>query len=234
MISMKLFLNSLFIITVLSQTFAFNHVSTLPNNTVKLRNPQSITMNSDMDRRHALQIPFKAISASTLGFLSLRKTAFAQTIDMDDAQPVDDLWTKHAGKFDENNLGDYVKTSTGLLYKDVVVGKGKVPDDGDAVTVNMVGYIFETGEKWCNTYKGIPSYHSVVRAGVRENQKYMKGLNEGVKSMKKGGKRILVIPAYLAYSYTTIFSDKNPEVVIIPGGANLVCYVEVVDFKKLT
>lgn len=231
---MKLFLNSLFIITVLSQTFAFNHVGMLPNNTVKLRNPQSITMNSDMDRRHAIQVPFKAISASTLGFLSLRKSTFAQTIDMGDAQPVDDLWTKHAGKFDENALGDYTKTDSGLLYKDVEVGKGKVPDDGDAVTVNMVGYIFETGEKWCNTYKGIPSYHSVVRAGVRENQKYMKGLNEGVKSMKKGGKRIFVIPAYLAYSYTTIFSDKNPEVPIIPGGANLVCYIEVVDFKKLT
>lgn len=236
-VTMKLFLNSLFIITILSEAMGFNHVGMLPNNTARLRNPSTlsnINMNSNMDRRRAfqvaLQLPFKAVSVTTLGFLTFT-TPFQKSVF---AQDVDDLWTKHNGKFDENNLGDYTKTDSGLLYKDVEVGKGKVPDDGDAVTINMVGYIFETGEKWCNTYKGIPSYNSVVRAGVRENQKFMRGLNEGVKTMKKGGKRILVIPAYLAYSYTTIFSDKNPEVPIIPGGANLVCYIEVVDFKKLT
>ena len=145
----------------------------------------------------------------------------------------DDSWTQHNGVFTENEIKDFTKTDSGLLYKDVVVGKGNVPNDGDAVNINIVGYIFETGEKWTNTYKGIPTYNSVIRAGARPNQKFMKGLNEGVRNMKRGGKRILVIPAYLAYNYVTIYSDKNPGVQIIPGGAALVCYVEVVDFKPL-
>jgi FKBP-type peptidyl-prolyl cis-trans isomerase len=54
----------------------------------------------------------------------------------------------------------------------------------------------------------------------------MKGLNEGVKTMKRGGRRVLIIPAYLAYNYITIYSDKDPSVTIIPTGAALVCYVE--------
>jgi FKBP-type peptidyl-prolyl cis-trans isomerase len=61
----------------------------------------------------------------------------------------------------------------------------------------------------------------------------MKGLNEGVKTMQVGGKRILVIPAYLAYNYVTIFSQENPNVVIIPGGSALVCYIEMLSFKQL-
>jgi peptidylprolyl isomerase len=119
------------------------------------------------------------------------------------------------------------------LYKDVKQGTGKSPNDGDAVTIQMVGYIFESGEKWSNTYKGIPAYQSVVRAGARENQKFMKGLNEGVKTMKRGGRRILVIPAYLAYNYVAIYSEKDPSVTIIPAGAALVCYVELMSFKPL-
>ena len=145
----------------------------------------------------------------------------------------DTSWTLHNGPFTESELVDYVKCSSGLLYKDVEIGSGPMPNEGDSVKIHMVGYIFETGEKWANTYKGIPTFQSAVRAGVRPNQKFMKGLNEGVLTMKRGGKRILVIPAYLAYNYVEMLSEKNPGVPIIPGGSSLVCYVEVLDFKSM-
>jgi FKBP-type peptidyl-prolyl cis-trans isomerase len=177
---------------------------------------------NNSNRRDLLKIP-----VNVLGLTLLPKLAYASEEDNEG------LWTNHNGAFNEDFFKDFTKTETGLLYKDVLVGKGKIPNNGDAVTIKMVGYIYETGEKWTNSYKGIPTYESVVRAGVRENQKIMKGLNEGVKTMKKGGKRILVIPAYLAYNYITIFSEKNPNVIIIPGGSSLVCYIEVLDFKPL-
>ena len=176
---------------------------------------------SKADRRDILKIATVA-----LGSILLPTYANAD-------EELDISWTEHKGPFDENNLKEYTKTDSGLLYKDVAPGSGPMPNEGDAVKIHMVGYIFETGEKWANTYKGIPSYQSVVRAGVRPNQKYMKGLNEGVKTMKKGGKRILVIPAYLAYNYTEMLSEKNPGMPVVPGGSSLVCYVEVLDFKKL-
>lgn len=144
----------------------------------------------------------------------------------------DHSWTQHSGPFTEDYIKDFQKTSSGLLYKDVQTGRGlQTSKDGDTVTLDMVGYIFESGEKWCNTYKGIPTYKSVIRAGPRENQKFMKGLNEGVLNLKKGAKRILVIPAYLAYNYVAIYSQNDPSQIIIPGGAALVCYVEVLDVK---
>lgn len=149
------------------------------------------------------------------------------------ASEAEDYWTKHDGVFSEDFLKDMTKKDSGLLYKDITIGTGESPNNGDAVTIQLVGYIYETGEKWTNTYKGIPAYQSVIRAGARPNQKYMKGLNEGVADMKRGGKRVLVIPAYLAYSYLTIYSEKDPSVEIIPGGSSLVCYVEMVDFKPL-
>lgn len=228
-IKMK-FTNILLLLNALVSTMAFNPLPTV----LKLRTaaPLHLSMNADMNRRDIFKLPAKTAAsmasiASFGAFLSLPdKYASAE-------EEADDLWTKHNGPYSENDLGEYTKLESGLLYKDIAVGKGQQPKDGDVVSISMVGYIFETGEKWCNTYKGIPSYQSSVRAGVRENQKFMKGLNEGVKTMKRGGKRILVIPAYLAYSYTTIFSEKNPEVPIIPGGSSLVCYVEMLDFKPL-
>lgn len=85
----------------------------------------------------------------------------------------EDTWTQHSGKFSEDEIKDFVQTKSGLLYKDIETGKGQTSKDGELVTLEMVGYIFETGEKWCNTYKGIPTYKSVIRAGPRENQKFM-------------------------------------------------------------
>jgi peptidylprolyl isomerase len=209
-------------------TNAFNSV--LPA-TMKLRTTSRslLNMHSEMERRDICKLPMKSASimASIASFGAFLNTAQAVVED------TDDVWSKHNGPFSEKDFGEYTKLESGLLYKDIMLGKGHEPNDGDAASINMVGYVFETGDKWCNTYKGIPSYQSTIRAGVRENQKFMKGLNEGVKTMKRGGKRILVIPAYLAYSYTTIFSDKNPGVPIIPGGSSLVCYVEMLDFKPL-
>ncbi len=179
-----------------------------------------------LERREFMVKPIDVCKISAL-------TPLVLAIHKANAQEAEDYWTKHNGKFDDDFLKDMTKTESGLLYKDVEVGRGETPKDGDACTIQMVSYIYETGEKWTNTYKGIPAYQSVVRAGCRPNQKYMKGLNEGVANMKRGGKRVMVIPAYLAYSYLTIYSEKDPSVEIIPGGSSLVCYVEMVDFRTL-
>jgi FKBP-type peptidyl-prolyl cis-trans isomerase len=173
-------------------------------------------MRSEMDRRDICKLPAKSASimASIASFGAFLNTAHAAHAVADDTKG---LCTKYNRT--EKHLDEYTKLESGLLYKDIVVGKGQEANDGDAVSINMVGYIFET-----DTYKSIPSYQSTIRAGVSENQKFMKGLDEGIKTMKRGGERVLVIPPYLAYNYT-IVSDKNPNKPIIPRGSSLVCYV---------
>jgi hypothetical protein len=162
---------------------------------------------------------FIRVGSTTTALLMYANLATAEEIP-------DDSWTVHNGVFTKDEIKDFTKTSSGLLYKDVVTGKGQSPNDGDSVTLQMVGYIYETGEKWINTYNGVPAYQSIIRAGPHPNQRFMKGLNEGVMDMKKGGKRILVIPAYLAYNYIPVYSQENP-------GATLVCYIEMMSFTQL-
>lgn len=250
---MKYFFNLIVLFDVVSNVFGFMNVNTVPSyKSVQLRQLQQL-QNVRFINTHSSLVSTKMMNdndynklperrdllntaASILPLVAitgLPNKVFGQDEVPEIVEKVDDGWTQHKGKFDEKDLKDYVTTKSGLLYKDIREGTGNMPNDGDAVSVEMVGYIFETGDKWCNTYKGIPTYGSIIRAGVRENQKFMKGLNEGVKTMKKGGRRILVIPAYLAYSYTTIFSPNNKDEPLIPGGAALVCYVELLDFKKL-
>jgi hypothetical protein len=169
----------------------------------------------ELNRRNMLRF-----ATAAFGSASMPTNGYA---DADD----EIAWTLHNGPFNVNHLNDYAKTDSGLLYKDIAPGTGRFADEGDAIRIEIVGYIFESGEKWANTYKCIPIYQSVVRVGVRPNQKFMKGLNEGMQTMRQGGRRILVIPSYLSYNYTEMLPEK------FPVGSSLVCYVEVLDVKKL-
>lgn len=228
MYTMNIVLKFLLFVNIFTASFGY---SVIPNVTTKLRNSNNkitMSLNDNIDRRDALKLPFKSIALSSLG-LSITRPFLRNAHSIPVAE---DYWTKHNGAYTEDEIKDYEKLPSGLLFKEIEKGTGKEAKDGDMVTINMVSYIYETGEKWCNTYKGIPYYQSTLRAGKRENQKYMKGLNEGLLNMKVGGKRILVIPAYLAYKYTEIMSEVNPDVAIIPGGSSLVCYVEMVEIGK--
>ena len=228
---MSKILQSLLLFNLFSDIMGFS-ISSLSLRTSRILNKNTKNLcQMSLERRDFISKPvFASISVASLIPFTLQKVC---ALELEEAKESDDYWTKHNGKFSEDFLKDLTKKESGLLYKDITIGKGESPKDGDAVTIQMVGYIYETGEKWTNTYKGIPAYQSVVRAGARPNQKYMKGLNEGVADMKRGGKRVLVIPAYLAYSYLTIYSEKDPSVEIIPGGSSIVCYIEMVDFRTL-
>lgn len=219
-------LKGLLLINMFIEAYGFVYPVQMPslrNRHIQGVNKVSMSLsNSNNDRRDFINKFGKIATVAPTLVLSLRQ-AVAQ-------EESSDQWTIHKGQFGEDFIKDMVTKKSGLLYKDVSEGTGNVAKDGDMATIQMVGYIYETGEKWTNTYKGIPTSESVLRVGCRENQKYMKGLNEGLLDMKKGGKRVLVIPAYLAYNYLTLFSESNTEV--IPGGSSLVCYVELIDVKN--
>lgn len=104
-----------------------------------------------------------------------------------------------------------------LVMDDIVVGEGAEVKAGDTVTVNYIGTL-EDGSQFDNSYvKGKPFTFTVGNGEV------IKGWDQGIVGMKKGGQRILVIPSDLAYG--------NREVGPIPANANLVFAVELVDIK---
>ncbi|EME32270.1 immunophilin isoform 1 [Galdieria sulphuraria] len=89
------------------------------------------------------------------------------------------------------------KTSGGTEYVDFRVGSGDSPAWGDMVVIHYVIYTVEGGQlrKFYSTYDDKQPF--AFRHG---NGQTIKGLEEGIDSMKVGGRRRMVIPGSLAYS----------------------------------
>jgi hypothetical protein len=84
-----------------------------------------------------------------------------------------------------------ITTPSGLRYQDIVVGNGAEATPGTTATVHYIGS-FTNGDKF---QEG--TFPFVV--GARE---VVAGFDEGVIGMKVGGKRMLYLPANLAYGAT--------------------------------
>jgi len=86
-----------------------------------------------------------------------------------------------------------VTTPTGLKYTDEVVGNGPSPRSGQTVVVHYTGWL-TNGTKFDSSLdRGQPFTFPLGQGQV------IKGWDEGVASMKVGGKRKLVIPPDLGY-----------------------------------
>ena len=83
---------------------------------------------------------------------------------------------------------------TELVIQDIVKGKGKSAKTGDSVTVDYVGVSHSTGEQFDASWDRGSPFTFTLGAG-----EVIPGWDQGVVGMKKGGRRLLVIPAELAY-----------------------------------
>jgi peptidylprolyl isomerase len=111
-----------------------------------------------------------------------------------------------------------VETATGLGYVDLVEGSGARPKKGDTVRVHYTGWL-KSGDKFDSSVdRGAPFEFPVGMGRV------IRGWDEGVISMKVGGKRKLVIPAHLGYG------DRGAGAVI-PPGATLIFEVELLGIR---
>ena len=88
-------------------------------------------------------------------------------------------------------------TASGLQYIDTVVGTGAAPKTGQTCVMHYTGWLYENG------VKGKKFDSSVDRGDPFEfplgQKRVIGGWDEGVASMKIGGKRTLIIPPALGY-----------------------------------
>ncbi len=107
----------------------------------------------------------------------------------------------------------------GLKYYDMVVGTGATPKAGQTASMRYTGTLLD-GTKFDSSYdRGQAPFDFVLGQG-----QVIKGWDEGVATMKVGGKRRLVIPRSLAYG-------ANPPTPTIPPNATLVFDVELVGVR---
>jgi peptidylprolyl isomerase len=113
---------------------------------------------------------------------------------------------------------DFAVTESGLKFFDLTEGTGASPDVGQTVVVDYTGWL-TSGKKFDSSLDRADPISFTLGVGD-----VIKGWDEGLASMRVGGKRQLVIPADLGYA------DKGfPPV--IPPGATLVFEVQLLDVK---
>jgi peptidylprolyl isomerase len=93
----------------------------------------------------------------------------------------------------DNSIENIAPTSTGLYFKSIIEGEGDAPTDGQNVSIQYVlkdldGEIIDSSTEDKNFN---------FRLG---DGKVIKGLEEAIMLMKKGGKSSIIIPSDLAYA----------------------------------
>lgn len=115
-----------------------------------------------------------------------------------------------------------VKTASGLRYEDLKVGAGATPKTGQTCVMHYTGWL------WENDAKGKKFDSSLDRGQPFEfplgQGRVIKGWDEGVATMKVGGKRTLLIPPSLAYG-------ERGYPGVIPPSATLLFEVELLAVK---
>ena len=113
-----------------------------------------------------------------------------------------------------------ITTASGLKYSDLVVGTGATPQKGQTVSVHYTGTL-QNGVKFDSSYDHPGQPPLEFQLGTPT---IIKGWNEGIETMKVGGKRKLTIPPALGYGQT----GRPPQ---IPPNSTLIFEVELMGIK---
>jgi peptidylprolyl isomerase len=113
---------------------------------------------------------------------------------------------------------DFTTTETGLRYYDIVEGDGAMPELGQTAVVHYTGWLEDGTQFDSSVDRGIPFEFPVGLGSV------IPGWDEGVATMRVGGKRQLVIPPELGYGIGGAGAT-------IPPNATLIFEVELLDVK---
>lgn len=106
-----------------------------------------------------------------------------------------------------------------LQIEEIVEGSGDSPKQGQTVVVHYTGWLTD-GKKFDSSVDRGQPFEFQIGVG-----QVIQGWDQGVLTMKVGGKRKLTIPPELAYG------DRDVGGGLIPANSTLVFDVELLDLK---
>ncbi|MGA9115592.1 MAG: FKBP-type peptidyl-prolyl cis-trans isomerase [Bacteroidota bacterium] len=110
-------------------------------------------------------------------------------------------------------------TASGLKYIEMAEGAGESPVRGSLVTVHYTGYLLD-GKKFDSSVDRNQPFTFIIGEG-----QVIRGWDEGVMTMKPGGKRKLIIPPQLGYG-------ERGAGGVIPPRADLIFDVELLSVER--
>ncbi len=121
--------------------------------------------------------------------------------------------------FSCSNKGSSNKMENGLIIEDIIVGDGVEAKDYNKVVVNYTGKLEDGSVFDSSLNPGRSPFTFTLGAGS-----VIKGWDLGLKDMKVGGKRKLIIPSDLAYG-------ENGAGSAVPPNATLIFEVELLEVE---
>jgi peptidylprolyl isomerase len=119
-------------------------------------------------------------------------------------------------------LPSFVTTPSGLQYVDMRVGKGKSPVAGQTCSVLYRGWLYQNNKRG-KLFDSAQNPGKPFRFEVGQGQ-VIAGWDEGIQTMKPGGKRVLIVPPDLGYG------DAGAGDAI-PSGATLLFELELLTVR---
>jgi peptidylprolyl isomerase len=132
------------------------------------------------------------------------------------------LFAAAATQVSAQTQGKTMTTASGLQITDTKVGTGAQPQTGQTCVMHYTGWLYNNGTKGAkfdsSLDRGEPFEFAIGQGQV------IKGWDEGVATMKVGGKRTLIIPPQLGYGARGAGG-------VIPPNATLIFDVELLGVK---
>jgi peptidylprolyl isomerase len=113
------------------------------------------------------------------------------------------------------DLSKFVRQTSGLMYRDVTIGAGIAVTDSREVELHYAGWL-ENGTLFDSSLRRDQSFTFVFGQG-----RVIPGWEQGLRGVRAGGRRILVIPPELAYG-----PDGQPPT--IPANATLIFDIQLI------
>ncbi|MFF7384808.1 FKBP-type peptidyl-prolyl cis-trans isomerase [Streptomyces griseoluteus] len=104
-----------------------------------------------------------------------------------------------------------------LTVRDLIVGDGAEVKSGMVVRVHYVGVTFASGKEFDASWDRGEPFKFALGGG-----KVIKGWDRGIKGMRVGGRREIIVPPRLGYG-------KQSPTPLIPPGSTLVFVVDLLD-----